>query len=43
VAGGVSISYFVRYDISTADLAGFVERYRTKHQAMSSDEVCKNG
>jgi uncharacterized protein (TIGR02118 family) len=27
----VSISYFVRYDISTADLARFMEHYRTRH------------
>lgn len=27
----MSVSYFVRYEISTADIAAFLERYRKKH------------
>ena len=32
----MSVSYFVRYDIETADAAAFVEYYRTRHVAVLS-------
>ena len=27
----MSVSYFVRYEVSTGDVPGFVERYRSRH------------
>jgi uncharacterized protein (TIGR02118 family) len=32
----MSVSYFVRYDITTRDVEAFVEYYRTKHVAVLS-------
>ena len=30
----MSVSYFVRYDVSTPDVEGFISRYRMKHVAI---------
>ena len=30
----MSVSYFVRYDIRTPDVQGFISRYKTKHVAI---------